>query len=231
LIALALNEHKLRIMVVENRIPIAIADDHSVVRKGLVDFIDSWGGFTVVLEAGNGMVLLENLEQAKQFPELCILDMNMPVMNGFETFKEIKKRWPDFKVLILSVSISEYTATTMINLGANGFLSKDCDPENIRKALWSIYKEGYYYSSLIPKKIFEKAKGNIQLKITCRETEFLNLCCTDMGYKTIADRMGISIRTVESYRDSLYKKLNVKTRMGLMIFALKNGIVQQDNLV
>jgi two-component system invasion response regulator UvrY len=216
-------------MVVENRIPIAIADDHSVVRKGLIDFIDSWGDFTVVLEAGNGMVLLKNLEKAEQFPELCILDMNMPVMNGYETYKEIKKRWPAFKVLILSVSISEYTAINMINLGANGFLSKGCDPEDIHKALWSIYENGYYYSQLISKKIFDKAKNKSLLKITCRETEFMNLCCTDMGYKTIADRMGISIRTIESYRDSLYKKLNVKTRMGLMIFALKNGIVQQDN--
>ncbi len=217
-------------MKVIEKTPVAIADDDSIFRDGLINYINSWQEFEVVVMAQNGQDLLERLVLAPRVPEICLLDVNMPVLNGFEALARIKQKWPEMNVLALSAYMSEFVSVKMINLGANGFLTKDCSSEELRNALNSVNTRGYYYSQFISERNFQRAKNNYLLKITTREMEFLNLCCTDLGYKTIADKMGISVRTIESYRNSLYNKLKVKTRMGLIIFALKSGIVASDKL-
>ncbi len=151
-------------------------------------------------------------------------------MINYATIRHIKQEWPDLKILVIPEFNSEFGVIKMINLGVNGFIAKGSKQYDIKNALHSVFDKDYYYSASIPEVVFRKAKSSVLLKITPREMEFLSLCCTDQGYKTIADKMKISVRTIESYRNSLYDKLRVKSRMGLMIFALKSGIIPPARL-
>jgi len=211
-------------------VKIAIADEYPVYRKGLSDTIRSWESFRMIFEVDNGDDLLETLSGLEDLPDICILDISKNEANNYEVIRQLKERWVDLRILVLSVFNTEFSIIRMINMGVNGFLSKGCEPEEIRAALLALYNKDYYYSSSIPEIVFRKAKSSVLLKITSREMEFLTLCCSDLGYKNIASMMGISIRTIESYRDSLYEKLRVKSRMGLMIFALRSGIFPAEKL-
>src|SRR5690606_33677819 len=126
-------------------IHIAYADDHTAVRKGIISFLSGLGGIVVDIEANNGKELIKQLEKVKRLPDVCLLDINMPQMDGFETLVEIKKRWQSMKVLILTVHDAELYVIRMIRNGANGYLLKSCDPEEIKKALFTIDTKGVYF--------------------------------------------------------------------------------------
>lgn len=213
-----------------HNINVVIANDHAIIRNGLINTIRSWEGIHILMELNNGAELAKKLAGAEVLPDICLIDLSVPAQGNYEIVKAIKSVWPEIKLLVLSVFNTEFSIIRMINIGANGFLLINCDPAELYKAIIDIDERGFYYSPQIPEQFFKKAKTSSLLKITTREMEFLNLCCSDLGYKTIADRMGISVRTIESYRNSLYEKLNVKSRMGLMIYALKTGIFPTDKL-
>ena len=208
-------------------IRVAYADDHKVVRKGIISFINRLGGIQVDIEADNGRDLIKQIEAAKEIPDICMLDINMPEMNGFDTIIELKKKWPDIKVLVLTVFDVEIYIIRMIMYGANGYLLKSCDPDEIKNAIVSIYNHGMYYSDVVTRHFFNSVK-NKEIKIpnlTGREIQVLNLCCGDLSYAQIAEKIGTTTRSVEGYRDSLFKKLNTNSRVSLAMFAVQFGLV------
>ena len=206
-------------------ITVALADDYILLRKGIAELINKFEGVHVIIQANNGNDLLAQFSKTKNLPDITVLDYSMPEMNGYDTLVEIKKLFPKMKVLALSMYDSEYNIIKMLSAGSGGYLPKDCEPVDLETAIRSIYAHGVYYSKDVPKELFESAKDKILPNLTDREIEFLKLCCQSLTNKEIADKMGISPRTVDNYRDSLGIKLKVKNRVDLAMFAIRSGIV------
>ncbi len=208
---------------------VAIADDHTLMRNALARLIGSFDHFSVVYEAGSGKELLEKI-QTIQIPDIVLLDINMPEMNGFETASVLTRYYPQIKILSLSMNTDEASVIKMLRLGAKGYLMKNVEPDELHLALDSIVKKDFYLSESISGKIISGLHKAVdvnpdEIKISDKEKEFLRLTCTEMSYKEIADRMFVSPRTIDDYRNALFEKLNVKTRMGLAMYAIKNKLV------
>jgi two-component system, NarL family, invasion response regulator UvrY len=209
---------------------IALADDHSLLRNGLAALVTSLG-HTVLFEADNGQQLTEKITGHE--PELILMDINMPLMDGYATTQFLKENYPDVKVLALSMYDNEASIIRMLKCGAKGYILKDSEPAELKAAIDAVLSKGFYYSDLVSGKLIYAINkiddgGNdvsALAKLNDRETGFLKYACTEMTYKEIADKMYVSPRTVDGYRDALFEKLNVKTRVGLVMYAIKNGIV------
>ncbi|MGN6568035.1 MAG: response regulator transcription factor [Flavipsychrobacter sp.] len=211
-------------------IRIGFADDHNLVRKGIISMLSKLGGVDIVIEAVNGRELISKMEAAQKLPDLCILDISMPVMDGFTVLHEIKRRWPFMKILILTAFFSEIYIIRMMLAGANGYLLKECDIEEVKAAVISIYEEGYYYSECANSTVFHLINTNAikTQAFTENEIEVLKYCCSDLSYSQIAQQMNTTIRSVEGYRDRLFHKLNVNNRVALVLFAIQFGLVILD---
>jgi two-component system, NarL family, invasion response regulator UvrY len=211
-------------------IQIAMVDDHILLRDALAGVINGFDDCRVVLLAANGKELLEKIQEGVR-PNLIILDVNMPEMDGYETAKHLRIHHPEIYVLVLTMYDSEISLLRMLQAGARGFLKKDIHPGELKLAIRSVIASGYYYSHGPAGKLvnlFKKEAGTQQPErhsLSENEITFLQLASTDMTYKEIATVMKISPRTVDNYRDSLFLKLNVKSRVGLAIFAIKSGVV------
>lgn len=206
-------------------IQLAIADDHVLMRKAIVTMLISFG-YSVMIQAANGLELILMLEHAPALPDICILDISMPVMDGYQTITELRQRWPDMKVLVLSMISNEYSVIKMLMEGASGYISKNAEPSEFRAALEDVHAKGFYYSDLVSGRLYSGIKKNkLTLpEISPREKEFMAYCCSDLTYPEIAGRMGVGNRTVDNYRDALFVKLKVKSRTALAIYALEIGI-------
>jgi two-component system invasion response regulator UvrY len=215
-----------------NKILIAIADDHAMVRTGLSALIDSFGDFKVIIQADNGAHLLEQLESAPKLPDICILDISMPVMNGYDTAKELKRRRPQIKILALTMLDNELALMRMINSGANGYILKGDNSADLERALKEVHQHGAYHSDLISNNLFHSMAGKKipGLQLSDKELKVLQFICSDHTYVEIGNLTGIPPRSVESYRDSLFEKLGVRSRVGLALFAVKLGLVQLSNI-
>lgn len=209
---------------------IAYSEDHTLVRKGIISLLSTLGGIVVDIEAENGKELIRQLEKATQLPDVCMLDINMPHMDGFETLAVIKHNWPEMKTLVLTVYDEELYRIKMIRSGTNGYLLKNCHPEEIKKALQCICSRGYYYSEIANSQYFHSIlTKKIKLpNFTPGEIEVLKYSCTDLSYAQIGEKMGTSQRSAEGYRDSLFKKLGVHSRSSLVLCAVKYGFVSVD---
>lgn len=214
---------------------VALADDHALIRNGLANLIDTFAGFKVILQASNGQELLDALKP-KLLPGIVLMDINMPKKDGYEATKLLRKLYPEIKVLAVSVYDNEEAIIRMIKNGACGYILKDSEPEELQLALNEIVKKGYYHSELVTNqmlKIIRQDAGNDDYKLPSirlndREIEFLKLACSELTYKEIADKMFLSPRTIDGYRDALFEKLKVKTRVGLVLYTIKNSIVSID---
>ncbi len=209
----------------EQKINIAIADDHIVMRSGLAELIKMLGAYEVIIQARNGNDLLEQLQEAPVMPDICILDINMPELNGYETTEKLKELYPCIKVMALSMFDNEFSIVRMLRSGAKGFLHKGADPDELSNALQTLHEEGYFHTELMLINSLRKTNNWQTINITDRETEFLKHCCSDLSYKEIADLMKVSLHTVHGYRDSLFLKLRLKSRTALAIYALRTGVV------
>lgn len=206
---------------------IVIVDDHILIAQALKGIIENFEDFQVLYECENGKDLQDKFQLKKPIPDIVLLDISMPIMDGFETAKWLKKLHPGILIMILSMQNDEQSVIKMIQLGINGYLLKNTSPYELEKALKQVAKEGFYYQDWASRIVFaslnNKNEEQRTIKLTDREKEFLKYTITEMNYKEIAEKMFCSPRTVESYRDSLFEKLELKTRVGLAVFALKNG--------
>jgi two-component system invasion response regulator UvrY len=210
---------------------VILADDHVLLRDALATLINSFDELKVIAAASDGNNLIETITRG-QIPDLVLLDLNMPKMDGFETAEWLQKHHPNVKTLVLTMYDSEIALIRLLQVGVKGFLKKDIHPNELKAALISVAENGYYYSHNTTGKLasfFQKNHGNqssIEKAIlTDLEIEFLKLASTELTYKEIADKMKITPRVIDSYRDTLFEKLDVKSRVGLAIYAVKNGIV------
>jgi DNA-binding NarL/FixJ family response regulator len=208
---------------------IALIDDHSLLRGTLASLIESFDGYKVVSEADNGKEFIDRLTPDKK-PDIILLDITMPEMDGFQTAAWAKKNLPEAKILVLSMMDNETSIIRMLREGARGYLLKDSKPAILRKALDDVRDRGFFMNELVTNKMLNFVTGQHQSgtheipHLTERESMFLEMACTEMTYKEIADKMKLSQRTVEGYRDDLFKKLNVISRVGLVVFAIKHGL-------
>ncbi|MEP7256713.1 MAG: response regulator transcription factor, partial [Ferruginibacter sp.] len=208
-----------------------LADDHILLREALANLINNFDEFTVIATAGNGVEVIQVIEKGCT-TDIVLMDLNMPKMDGYETAKWLVKQHPEIKIVILTMYDSEIALIRLLQAGVSGFLKKDIHPSELKSALLTIAAGEYYYSNHTTVKIaslFRKNPGNHSALeksiLNDTEVEFLKLTCTEMTYKEIAHAMHMTPRQIDSYRDSLFTKLDVKSRVGLAIYAVKNGIV------
>ena len=218
-------------MKTNEKIKVALADDHILLRNGLAGLINSFDDYTVIFEADNGADFQKKIQKGNE-PELVLMDINMPGMDGFATAEWLRQNYPLTKVLALSMYDNENSIIRMFKAGAKGYILKDSEPAELKTALDSIMQKGYYYSELVTGKLIhsintsnQNGNGNKTNQLNDRETEFLKLAATELTYKEIAEKMNLSPRTIDGYRDALFEKLELKSRVGLVLYAIKNGIV------
>ncbi len=210
---------------------IALTDDHVLLRNGLAGLLQNLG-HEVIFEADNGKDFIKKLED-KTPPEIVMLDINMPEMDGYETSLWLREHHPSVKVLALSMYDNEKAIIQMLQNGARGYILKDSEPALLKRAIDDILEKGYHFSDLVSGRMIHSLNrvdaSNEKLKkiqITEKEMTFLKFTCTEMTYKEIAEKMCLSPRTIDGYRDSLLDKLQLKTRVGLAMYAIKSGLVE-----
>jgi two-component system invasion response regulator UvrY len=209
---------------------IGLVDDHILVREALGNIVKSFDEFDVSIMAANGKDFIDKLNKTN-VPEILLLDLSMPEMDGHDTIHWLSKNHPQIKILVLTM----YDAESLIHLikaGVRGFLKKDVPPAELKHALQCVHANGTYCSNTVTGRLFNlmKEQGNKNsawgtVILNENEISFLKLASSEMTYKEIARIMEISPRTVDNYRDALFIKLNVKSRVGLAMYAVKSGIV------
>lgn len=213
-------------------VSIAIVDDHTLFRKGLIRLIELVGSqYTIAFEADNGKDLQEKLQHYPA-PDIILLDINMPHMDGYQTVQWLSENHPLTKVLVVSMIEKEETIVTMLKLGVKGYLGKDVEPKELSEALHAVMNKGYYYTDFITGKLvhsIQLGKKNINRELppmNDRELDFLKLACSELTYNEIAAKMFLSPKTIDGYRNALFERLNVKSRVGLALWAVKHGVVK-----
>ncbi len=208
-----------------------MADDHVLLRNALASLIDSFEDCQVILQAGTGKELTEAIRKGVS-PQVVILDLNMPEMDGFEAADWLQQHYPDILVLMLTMYDSELSLIRLLQAGVKGFLKKDIHPSELKFAIQSVVQNGYYYSNHTTGKLVnlfrQHSDGNSLIQrsvLNDQEIQFLKLACSDLTYKEIAQRMGLNPRAVDTLRDQLFVKLDVKSRVGLALVALRQGVV------
>ncbi|WP_024771321.1 MULTISPECIES: response regulator transcription factor [Aquimarina] len=207
---------------------IVIVDDHLLFAQSLESLISKLEEYEVLAILKNGKELTQYYLHKRKTPDLILLDVKMPVMDGVQTMQWLKENRPDQKVLALTMEDDEETIIRMLRAGAKGYLLKDIHPENFEFAMKMVIEQGFYYSGKIETALrnSEEAGGskNLQEKLTDKERVFLKFACSELTYRSIAGEMGLSPKTIENYRETVFKKLEVKTRVGLVIYCMKNKL-------
>ena len=208
---------------------IAIVDDHILIAQAIKGIIANFDNFETICECENGQELIDKINTYNVLPDIVLLDISMPVMDGFQTADWLQKNHPEILVMVLSMQNDEQSVIRMVKNGAKSYLLKNSHPRELESALLKLVENGFYYPEWASKIIFSsinKTSNEALSKLTEREKEFLKYTITEKSYKEIAELMFCSPRTVESYRDNLFEKLNLKTRVGLAVYAIKNGYDQ-----
>lgn len=208
---------------------IAIVDDHLLFAQSLEALVSSFNNYEVAFHATNGKNFIDSLKKTQRKPDVVLLDINMPVMNGIETMAWVKNTHPEMKIIALSMDDSEETIIKMLRLGAKGYLLKDIHPDIFKKAISDVIEKGFYYSDRITNTLLDtldRREKDEEVKLRDREIEFLKLACTEKTYKEIAGLMFLSPKTIDGYRENLFDKLDVKSRIGLVLYAIKHKIIE-----
>jgi DNA-binding NarL/FixJ family response regulator len=217
-----------------DNISLALVDDQVLFRQGIASLINSEAGFSLVMEADNGEDFLFNLTKMELLPDIVLMDMEMPGMDGMQLNEELHKRYPSIKVIVLSVHDSERLMARMIQAGASGYLFKNCNKEELLNAIRSVFTNGFYITPAVLKAIQSPAahaKGltNIQsipIELSQREIEVLKLICEEFSNAEIAEKLFISVRTVDGHRNNLLAKTGCHNTAGLVLFAVKHHIFE-----
>lgn len=209
---------------------IAIVDDHLLFRKALIILLQQPGNCRIVFDAGNGSELQQQLGKGI-FPDIILLDLRMPVMNGYETLQWLQKNYPAIHVIILSMHETEINLVRLLKAGARAVLKKDISPEELRNAILSVKEKGFYYTNSTTRKLFSDLysdAGNVHsthcFPLTEKEEKFLQFSQTELTYKEIAKELKLSPRGVDKIRDRLFFRFGVKNRTSLAIKAMKEGM-------
>lgn len=208
------------------KISIGIVDDHQLFLKSLSLMLKSFKVYDVVAEAVNGKELQNKLLQSSVIPSIMLIDVNMPVMNGIETAKWLHINYPQIKLVALSMNDNDAIIIDMIKAGCCAYLLKETHPDELEKALHEIHNTGYYNadaSNINFRRLLQTEKDSVQ--ISDKEKQFLQYACSDLTYKEIAALMFLSERTIDGYRESLFGKLKVQSRVGLAMEAIRKGLV------
>jgi len=207
----------------ENKV--VVVDDHMLLLEAIGGLVCDFKNFDVLYLCKNGQELLEKLKFPKNIPDIVLMDINMPLLDGIATTKILNENFPKIKVLALSVEENEKTILKMLRAGAKGYLMKDTKKEILEEALGQVIEKGYYHTNTISKILIGSlTKDEIAIELKEREVEFIKHACTEMTYKEIAEKMFLSPKTIEGYRDSIYEKLNFKNRIGLVLYAIRNDL-------
>ena len=212
-------------------IKVALADDHVLLRHALSTLIDNSGTCKVIMQASNGAELSEKLSN-DNLPDVVILDMNMPEMDGRETAIWLQAHYPSIRVLMLTMYDSELTLIRLLQAGVKGFMKKDIHPTELLHAIQAVMDNGYYYSAHTSSKLaglFRESLNKLaplqKIMLDEQEVKFLRLVCTEMTYKEIAREMGMNPRSIDGIRDMLFNRLDAKSRIGLAMYAIRHGLV------
>lgn len=215
---------------------IAIVDDHLLFRRSLTLLINSFERMKVTIEAENGKEFLS--KAAQNVPDIVLLDLDMPVMNGYETCRSLKKSYPDTKVLVVSQLSSKESVYRMMEMGAHGYFTKNSNPEQLEHALQSVVEEGLYFATelgavlkeaLLWEKINPLTGKHSKDLLSDRELQILRMVCAEMKSKEIAEKLFINVRTVESHRKHIIEKTNSKNFLGAILYVLKHKLVSIDD--
>jgi DNA-binding NarL/FixJ family response regulator len=207
-------------------VKIALVDDHSLFRSGIASLINNLGGYNILFEASNGEELTRKIS-AKFKPDIILLDLNMPVMDGAATAKWLKKNFPDVRIIVISALDDAEKVLEMLKLGVKGYILKDAEPREFQQALQKVSSDEVYYPDFVTRLLVESINHpETHTTLNNREIVFLKYASTELTYKEIADQMSVSVRTVDGYRDALFEKLNIKSRIGLVLYAIKNRLIE-----
>ncbi|MAN59745.1 MAG: DNA-binding response regulator [Flavobacteriaceae bacterium] len=208
---------------------LVIVDDHKLLASSLEKLINSFPNFNVLYHVGNGAELQHQLEAHAEIPDIILLDVNMPIMNGYETLTWLTANYPSIKVLALSMDDDEDVILKMLRRGAKGYLLKDIHPDKLEEALIEVVKNGYYHSEKVASTLLQSLhteREEEQPEFKEKEITFMKLASTEMTYKEIAKEMNLSPKTVDGYRQDVFNKLKVRNRIGMVIYALKHKYVE-----
>ncbi|GAA3944051.1 response regulator [Chitinophaga oryziterrae] len=213
-----------------NKIKIALVDDHNLFRKGLIKLInigDSKQRYDILFEADNGNQLKEKMK-TPPFPDIILMDIDMPEVDGFESVEWLQRTHGDVKVLVMTMLEKEAAILRMLRMGVKGYIHKDIEVEDLHAALESIAANGFYYSEAASEVLHQNLNGlsNAPIHLSEKEREFIKLAATDMTYQQVADKMNLSVKTIDGYREALFRRLNVKTRVTLALYAVKHGLAE-----
>lgn len=204
---------------------VVIVEDHLLLSQAIGNIVDSFDDFEVICLCNNGKELTEKFSTSDKIPDVILMDINMPIMNGIETTEWLTKHHPNVKVLALSVEDDENTVLRMLRAGAKGYLLKDVEKSILEHALLEVIKNGYYHTKDVTEILMKSVNGkpnSIQLKE--KELIFMKYACTEMTYREIAEKMFLSPKTIDGYRQALFEKLGVRNRIGLAMYAIRNKI-------
>ena len=209
----------------EAPIQIALIDDHRLFRSGIAYLINNFNRYSVLFEAGDGEEMIKKI-QSKLKPDIILLDISMPKMDGISCAKWLRANHPEIKVIVLSMFEDAEKVLTMVRMGVKGYLLKDSEPADFEDALMKVSNDEIYYPDFVTRHLVHNINIDYTLaKLNSREIEFLKLSATELTYKEIAEHMCISSRTVDGYRDQLFEKLQIKSRIGLVLYAIKNKLI------
>ncbi len=212
---------------------VAIADDEALFRRGMRLILEDYSDLRVMLEAEHGQDLLQKIRASTELPDVLLLDLKMPVMSGIEAAEIIRREFPSISLVVISSHISKAFIINMIEIGASAYLSKNANPDEVVETIRMVRAKGFYYNANVMEVIREnmtsgspvKQQRTLDIELTQREKEILQLICEQCTAQEIAERLFISARTVEGHRNNLMSKLSCRNTAGLVIFAIQRGLV------
>lgn len=211
------------------KLKVYIADDHTLFRKAMVNMLEGFDHVVEVKDAENGKELLELIKYEQ--PDVAVVDLQMPVMDGIETSKKIISKYPNVKIVILTMVDSEQYIIHMIELGVHAFLLKNTDPDELEKAIYSVYENDFYNNELVASALRKNVKQNStkvlpgRVELSEREKEIVSLVCRELTNKEIGDKLSISDRTVETHKSRIMEKIGAKSAIGLVKYAYENKLM------
>ena len=214
------------------KIKLGLTDDHLLFRRGLASILATYEQIQVVLQTSSGPELLEQLPHTEL--DVVLLDLEMPEMNGIQTAEALREQYPDLKILILSMYDDDHFIQHLMEVGANGYLLKDAEPDEVVQAVVAAAKNGFYFSERVSKVVLQglankkkiKPIFRNQVRLTKRELQVLQLICEEQTNNEIGEQLFLSPRTIEGYRNRLLEKTGVRNTAGLVVFAIRNELFQ-----